>query len=218
VWAVKNNIFSFQCGFLINRNTNDLLIKLNKDIYALLDNGMPTEIVFLDISKAYDSVWHNGLIWKLIKTYNIQGCILDLLVSFIRTRYTRVVLNGKYSSWKLQKVGLPQGSSLSPILYILYANDYIKLHPEYISIGTFADDTALWTLGGGQDQTLLHNKLQEELNHLIEFYDKWKLTTQTKKYKQMLIWIQKSNTKIHNKNLLYPSRFSKQKTIRKLPP
>jgi len=93
VFAVRNKIFTTQCGFQINRNTGDILTQITTDILMGMDDHLPTEAVFLDISKAYDSVWHNGLIHKLSYKYNFKDNFLSLIISFIKNRYTRVSLN-----------------------------------------------------------------------------------------------------------------------------
>ena len=103
-----------------------------------------THIVALDFSKAYDTVWHAALIYKLFHFYHIRGRVLYWINSFLTTRKTRVSSEGKHSKWKVSKQGLPQGSGLSPILYILFTNDYQMKFPHVLSMGTFADDTVFW--------------------------------------------------------------------------
>ena len=78
--------------------------------------------IFLDISKTFDKVWHEGLIFKL-KTYVIDGDLLKLLINCLEDRKKKVILNGQTSSWKNFLAGVPQGSFLRPILFLIYIND-----------------------------------------------------------------------------------------------
>ena len=78
--------------------------------------------VFLDISKAFDKVWHIGLLFKL-KAYGIDGELLSLLENYLENRKQRVVLNGQTSEWRKINSGVPQGSVLGSISLIIYIND-----------------------------------------------------------------------------------------------
>ena len=98
--------------------------------------------VFLDISKAFDKVWHEGLISKL-KPNGIQGKLLNLITSFL-SNPQRVVLNGKSSEWKYVSTGVPQGSVPGPLIFLVYISD---LAEGLISdVRLFADDTSLFSI------------------------------------------------------------------------
>ena len=97
--------------------------------------------VFLDISKAFDKVWHEGLIYKL-KQNGVNGNLLETLTNFLNDRKQRVVLNGQHSKWANIEAGVPQGSILDPLLVLIYIND---LPDNLISKSKlFADDTSLF--------------------------------------------------------------------------
>ena len=85
-----------------------------------------TRAVFLDISKAFDKVWHEGLISKL-KSNGIQGKLLNLIISFLSNRKQRVVLNGKSSEWKDVSAGVPQGSVLGPLFFLFISTILLRV-------------------------------------------------------------------------------------------
>ena len=97
---------------------------------------------FLDILKAFDKVWHEGLLFKL-ERIGISGNLLSLLKSFLSNRFQRVVLNGQCSSWSSVLAGVLQGSILGPLLFLIYINDL----PENLqsTVKLFADDTSLFS-------------------------------------------------------------------------
>ena len=78
--------------------------------------------VFLVISKAFNKVWHDGIIFKL-KAYGVEGELLSLLKNYLENREQRVVLNGQTSEWRKIKSGVPQGSVRGPLLLLIYVND-----------------------------------------------------------------------------------------------
>ena len=130
----------FQYGFRSSRSTADLLTVVSDRIARAFNRSGATRAVALDISKAFDRVWHAGLLHKL-KSYGISGQIFGLISSFVSNRRLRVVLNGKSSQEYLVNAGFPQGSMLGPRLFLLYIHG---LPDDVISdIAIYADDTTL---------------------------------------------------------------------------
>ena len=134
-----------QSGFRPGDSTINQLLSITNEILMAFDQypTRETRAVFLDISKAFDKVWHEGLISKL-KSNGIQGKLLNLIISFLSNRQQRVVLNGKSSVWKDVSAGVPQGSLLGPLFFLVYIND---LAEGLVSdVRMFADDTSLFSI------------------------------------------------------------------------
>ena len=120
--------------------------------------------VFLDISKAFDKVWHIGLLFKL-KAYDVDGELLSLLENYLENRKQRVVLNGQNSEWREINSGVPQGSVLGPLLFLIYINDL----PDGITsiCKTCVDDTFLFS------KVLDVNEPTKKLNLDLEKISEW---------------------------------------------
>ena len=86
------------------------------------DNGFEVKDVFLDISKAFNKVWEEGIIFKL-KQNGISGKLLSVLFDFLKDRKQRVTLNGQVSSWTGLNADVPQGSILGPLIFLVYINN-----------------------------------------------------------------------------------------------
>ena len=111
---MQNRLFTdCQSDFIPGDSCVTQLLPIKHEIYKSFDCNPPddTRGIFLDISKAFDKVWHEGLIFKL-KTYGIDGDLLKLLINYLKDRKQRVILNGQTSSWKNILAGVPQGSLL----------------------------------------------------------------------------------------------------------
>ena len=139
----KCGLFSdFQYGFKSSRSTADLLTVVSDRIARAFNRSWAIRAVARDMSKAFDRVWHAGLLHKL-KSYGISGQIFGLISSFLSNRRLTVVLDGKSSKEYPVNAGVPQGSILGPTLFLLYIYD---LPDDVIcNIAIYADDTTLYS-------------------------------------------------------------------------
>ena len=139
----KCGLFSdFQDGFRSSRSTADILTVVSDRIARAFNRSGATQALAFDISKAFDRVWHAGLLHKL-KSYGISGQIFSLISSFLSNRRLQVVLDGKSSQEYPVNAGVPQGSILGPTLFLLYIND---LPDDVIcDVAIYADDNTLYS-------------------------------------------------------------------------
>ena len=139
-YLVKNEmIYSKQFGFRSKHSTNHAIISLTEHIRNLLDDAQYVCGIFVDLEKAFDTVDHKVLCEKL-KFYGLRGNINNLLQSYLSNRKQYVSLKGFNSEVRDITCGVPQGSSLGPLLFLLFINDF-RLCLSETSSGHFADDT-----------------------------------------------------------------------------
>ena len=129
---IYNNIFEYlttnkfilvnQSGFKPGDSCVNQLLSITHEIYHSLDNGLDVRGVFLDLSKAFDKVWDEGLILKL-NQHGIMENLLCLIKCFLKNHNQRVVRNGQTSSWTNALSGVSQGSILGPMFFLIYIND-----------------------------------------------------------------------------------------------
>ena len=137
-----NNILSsLQSGFIPGDSTVNQLTYLYNVFCQALDSGKEVRAVFCDISKAFDRVWHAGLLLKL-QAAGVTGKVLAWFKSYLSDRRQRVVIPGGTSDWTSIYAGVPQGSILGPLLFLVYINDIVVDIGSHIRL--FADDTSLY--------------------------------------------------------------------------
>lgn len=166
----KHNILTDkQHGFRKHHSCETQLIQTVHDIAGSLDNRTPLDMIIMDFSKAFDTVPHNRLLYKL-HNYGITGNIHTWISNFLTQRRQRVVVNGDHSKWVHVRSGVPQGTVLGPLLFLIYLNDL----PNNITseMRLFADDCVIYRLIKCAQDII---NLQHDLNQLSLWQQKWQM-------------------------------------------
>jgi hypothetical protein len=159
-----------QSAFRKHRSTLDQLIKLHNAAHLAINNNQFTRAIFLDYSKAFDLVWNEGLLFKLRKL-KLHGNIYYFIKSFLSNRTIRVQIKGALSDPFPITNGLPQGSVISPLLFLIYINDLPISSAPNSHTSIFADDCAIWQTS--TNLTYLTKQLQFTLNKIVKWSHKW---------------------------------------------
>ena len=167
---MESNSFLSECqyGFIAKRSwTTNLLAVLDRWTESL-DRRTPVDVVYLDLSKAFDSVPHHSLLLKL-KSYGTGSSLLAWIKDVLLGRRQRVGVNGTYSGWPPVTSGVPQGSVLGPVLFVIFINDLPNIVNSLCQM--YADDTKVFVKVEKESIA----KLQQDLDMLVEWADCWQL-------------------------------------------
>ena len=179
---VNNELFtSSQHGFVAGKSCTTQLTECIDLWTNIIEKGGYLDVVYLDFVKAFDKVAHNRLIRKL-EAYGINGEILNWIQNFLTGRRQLVAVNGVASSWADVLSGVPQGSVLGPLLFVVYIND----PPEEIDtmVRMFADDTKIFVDASSEANRIV---LQADIIRLNNWAKKWQFSSTVKKCKVMHI-------------------------------
>ena len=180
--AEHSLLYKYQSGFLPGHSTVHHLIEVVHQTCIALENYETSCHVFCDISKAFDRVWHKGLILKL-ENYGIIGNLLLWFKDYLSNRHQKVFINGVYSSEKPISAGVPQGSVLGPLLFLIYINDITDNLTGMARL--FADDTSLSF--SSTNLAVIERVVNNDLFTLKEWATKWLITFHPQKTEVMLI-------------------------------
>lgn len=159
----------FQFGFRNKHSTIEQIHRVTTVIERAFEKSEYCPAAFLDVSQAFDKVWHKGLIYKLSKLLPANYC--QLLESYLSDRKFRVKDQETYSSFYPILAGVPQGSVMAPLLYLIYTADIPVTNDSFI--GTFADDTAIMATDIYQPKAV--EKLQNALDKISQWTKDWKI-------------------------------------------
>ena len=176
-WLESNKLLDpHQAGFRARQRTDDQLFRLTQKVIDGFHKKENTTAIFVDLQEAYDRVWRKGLLYKM-QDLGIHGNLYSWIKNFLCERNIQTKINNAISSKETLEEGLPQGSSLSATLFLIFVNDLPKQLKYEKAL--YADDLALWHTHkeAGVSEILLN----EELNRIKEYCDKWKLKINNKK-------------------------------------
>jgi hypothetical protein len=167
-----------QVGFRPHRSTMYNIIRLERFAHEQLYKRQHAAVIFFDIKAAFDSVWFDGLIYKLYDL-RLPVYLIRFIISFLQHRTASIEIDNTVSRPFTLKSGTPQGSLLSPLLYIIYTSNSMNSIYQHTEYGLFADDTALWT--SSNTISNLKHRLQSSVNEFYNWCNTWKLTIQPTK-------------------------------------
>lgn len=172
----NNLLYDMQFGFRAGMNTSHPLSLMQKQISNGLNRGETTSVVLLDIQSAFDTVWQDALISKMMKM-GVNSNICTLTKSYLSERYFWVKYKNGTSTIKTIPSGTPQGSSLSPLLFLIFINDMPT--SNRVTRLCFADDTCLLTTSKLPYSNTA--RLSWATEEIIEYFNSWKIKTNTNK-------------------------------------
>ena len=178
----NNMLCDDQYGFRKERSTTHSIVNLTNSIFDAINKRETCFAIFIDLKKAFDTVNHNILLRK-IDHIGIKGDLLRWITNYLHNRAQRTFVNNILSSTQAVHCGVPQGSILGPLFFILYVND-IKRHIKNVEIGLYADDTVLFS--HDVDWYQAQYELQTGLNEFVEWSIKNELTINSQKTKFMV--------------------------------
>lgn len=170
-----------QYGFRSGRSTEDAIRELTRKLYNCLDDRIPSLCIFVDLAKAFDTVCHEKLLNKLY-TYGFRGQIHELLRSYLTNRKQVVEVNGVQSHEESVTYGVPQGTVLGPVLFLIYMNGLFKINTQG-DIFSFADDTVIQYSADSWDR--LKEKAESDFINLKNWFQYNKLTMNIEKTKYL---------------------------------
>ena len=170
---IREHISESQHGFMKGRSTQTNLVNYIDFITDTTDNKLQVDIIYTDFSKAFDTVSHTLLSHKL-SAYGFSGNVMSWLSSYLQNRTQRVVINGHMSSPCDVTSGVPQGSLIGPLLFILFVNDMPDIVNSHGSslCSMYADDAKIYRIVRTQDDCI---SLQTDINNVYKWCNTWKL-------------------------------------------
>ena len=173
-----------QHGFLNDRSCETQMIPFIQDLTLSLNDKCRTDIIYFDFAKAFDSVSHDLILEKLKNKFKINGLLLKFIKSYLKGRLQQVVVGGFTSSALPVLSGVPQGSILGPLLFVLFINDMFLCVSKVTNIALYADDTKIWhRIESFKD----HHCLQDDIKNLFDWSTRNKMVFHPSKCRALSI-------------------------------
>ncbi|GJQ71904.1 hypothetical protein Trydic_g3013 [Trypoxylus dichotomus] len=177
-------ILGCQFGFRREHSITHQVLRLVEDIKEGFNRRECTGAVFLDVAKAFDKVWHQGLLLKMHRA-GISKAMVKLVHSFLRKRTFQVKLEGRRSTTRTAAAGVPQASAISPLLFNIYTSDIPAT--AYVNLAMYADDVCIYSRS--LNARVINRRLQTALNTLRDWYAKWRIAVHPQKSTAVLFAI-----------------------------
>ena len=162
----KNKIDGRQHGFLPGKSCGTQLLDFCDSLNVSLNKNIKSDVIYFDFAKAFDSVSHDIILQKLQTQFGIDGLLLNFVKEYLKNRKQNVVIGNSNSSMVLVKSGVPQGSILGPLLFVLFINDITDCISTGTNIRMYADDTKIWReIHVNEDHLILQN----DINALLDW-------------------------------------------------
>ena len=193
-WVTESKILSkFQSGFRARHQTADHIIRILQEGIESINQDKFMGVLLVDLASAFDKVWHNGLLFKLHQ-YKIPNYLGFWIKNYLSNRKGRIKIGQIYSELFDILAGVPQGSILGPILFIIFFNDIHRIISERTTLGTYADDLTSWVIN--KHLKIIQNELQLQLNSIHEWSFKWHMQVSVKKTNYIVIHRGNNNQKL----------------------
>ena len=203
-YLLESNLLpKFQSGYGSYHSTETLLVRLLSDIHTAIDDGEVTVLALLDVSAAFDSVDHNILLQRLGTSFGFGGRVLEWLQSFVRGRSQSVHIGNLQSEWHVISTGVPQGSVLGPLLYVLFTADVLQIvGGAGARVQQYSDDTQAYRHCKGNEATEAVRRLQSTLSEIRDWMSSNHLKLNPSKTQWIWIGTRMQLAKIDRRELL----------------
>jgi ribonuclease HI len=173
VLETQGKLCQEQAGFRATRSVEDQLLRLSQDICDGFQARERTVLALFDFAKAYDKVWRTGLLHKLLEM-GLSGTMVNWVRAWLANRRATVMVEQQESRSVLMREGLPQGSVLSPLLFLVYINDVMSEFPLEARVSIFADDMAAWAQH--REVEVAAGVMQQVCDRMCAWSDKWHMS------------------------------------------
>ena len=174
-WVLESGgvLSRFQAGFREGRSVNDQLVRLSQSAWDGYQGRLKTSLMLYDLYRAYDRVWRDGLLFKLASV-GVSHTMVRWVQVWLSNRLAWVKCDGVRSKARLFQQGLPQGSVLSPLLFLVFVNDLVESLAERVEVSAFADDLAVWHTARTVEEG--RERLQWAAGRVERWCEEWAMT------------------------------------------